>query len=834
MIRKVGDIGYRNIKHNKFIVISSVFSIMIALVIFLSMFNFILNSEKTLMDNIHKVYGDMDISISYNRESNKNFTKETLDEIIDKEGIEESSTVLIDFLLVEGSSTYIAGLEDNDLTKSRYKYTSSLEDNSIVINTGLAQKLNKAVGDTVEIENNKFIIKEVLENDKNNSSIPNILIMDIDNLREFTGRVATGVMLKLNEDVINSVSFANEIKDEIDKDLESEIVEENDDVKSNLQSLKVMISVLSVLILIMSGYLILINFDTFLYKYRKDFSVLRSIGASGKQCFNVVFVQSTFINILGCFLGFIISYLFNSKIIKFLKPLFDFEVEVYEFNLLSALIITLVVAIVIEFIMLIPAYKASKILPLKIKEENESLDIKKTYNIFTYSIYFIAVCIYCYGVILKKDKVNSSIYALISSMIFIVGTVIYVRRNIQFILNKLLLLVKKIGGVYSFIAIKNMIPQVKRYSSIIISISVLFMIITFSTSMFNIIEKSDAEYTKSINPGDITVKSILNSESKLDYKILEEFKDLNRDNISYLGSSTGFPLDVTKEIITTVSMNIKPFIKSELIDGNIDLDLKNKVVIREDFAKENNLEVGSEITFFDVEYEDPENIQNAKYSKIDTYEVISIIKHIPDGISKIAVDFTNPLSQIILEDNEEYGDESQFNKLIIFTENTEEYINKLESLKGKYPELKWSITQDLLEEGRDVLLQRWAILIGSIGAILFIVILGTINSLMNDINNRRSEYALLRVLELNPRRVVQVIATQVFTYITIGLVIGVISGEIITVILMSSEGVFSLGFNGRIILIFLALVYSLVFSIVLPFAIKISRKNIINELKSEV
>ena len=80
--------------------------------------------------------------------------------------------------------------------------------------------------------------------------------------------------------------------------------------------------------------------------------------------------------------------------------------------------------------------------------------------------------------------------------------------------------------------------------------------------------------------------------------------------------------------------------------------------------------------------------------------------------------------------------------------------------------MKWSITDDLLDENRQYLFQRWAILIISMGAILFIVVLGAINSLMNDINNRRSEYALLRVLELKPKSIIQVISTQVLTYIT--------------------------------------------------------------------
>jgi putative ABC transport system permease protein len=65
-------------------------------------------------------------------------------------------------------------------------------------------------------------------------------------------------------------------------------------------------------------------------------------------------------------------------------------------------------------------------------------------------------------------------------------------------------------------------------------------------------------------------------------------------------------------------------------------------------------------------------------------------------------------------------------------------------------------------ESKEYLFQRWAIFIISIGMMLIIITLGVINSLMNDINNRRVEYALLRVLELEPKRIVKVIIIQVF------------------------------------------------------------------------
>lgn len=253
--------------------------------------------------------------------------------------------------------------------------------------------------------------------------------------------------------------------------------------------------------------------------------------------------------------------------------------------------------------MLIPAYKSSKILPLKIKEENESLYIKKVSNIVPYIIYFIGFCIYCYGVVFKSKSESSTVYALVASMFFIIGTIIYLRNNIQYILNKLLLPVKKVGGVYSFIAIKNIIPQVKRYSSIIIFISILFMVITFSTSIFNIIEKNDIEYTKSVNPGDITVTSVLNLDSKLDYSIMEDFKKLDENSsVSFINNSIGLVTDLSDDLASVGVMDIKPFIENNILKVDKDINLNDKIVITEEFANKNNLEIGNKINLALREY----------------------------------------------------------------------------------------------------------------------------------------------------------------------------------------------------------------------------------------
>src|SRR5690625_2698390 len=56
----------------------------------------------------------------------------------------------------------------------------------------------------------------------------------------------------------------------------------------NLSSLFPYIIVLSVLVIIMTSLFIISNFDLFLYKYKHELAILRSIGASRWQVFKIV------------------------------------------------------------------------------------------------------------------------------------------------------------------------------------------------------------------------------------------------------------------------------------------------------------------------------------------------------------------------------------------------------------------------------------------------------------------------------------------------------------------------------------------------------------------
>ena len=115
------------------------------------------------------------------------------------------------------------------------------------------------------------------------------------------------IKVKANADVL---ALSNQIH-KIDKELRIDIAEEDEFLKSNLASLHIFIVILSVLILIITSLLLMSNFEVFLYKYKSQFAIMRSMGATTKQMFTVIFIQCSVINFFGGIFGLLLAVISN-------------------------------------------------------------------------------------------------------------------------------------------------------------------------------------------------------------------------------------------------------------------------------------------------------------------------------------------------------------------------------------------------------------------------------------------------------------------------------------------------------------------------------------------
>ncbi|MNN65505.1 FtsX-like permease family protein [compost metagenome] len=126
--------------------------------------------------------------------------------------------------------------------------------------------------------------------------------------------------------------------------------------------------------------------------------------------------------------------------------------------------------------------------------------------------------------------------------------------------------------------------------------------------------------------------------------------------------------------------------------------------------------------------------------------------------------------------------------------------------------------------------QRWFLFIAVMVIVMLSVILGVINSLINNIHTRRKEFAILRAISLNKRGLIKVILTQVYLYLISGLVLGIITGLLLTSIVSLIDGI---RFDFRSIVVVSGLTLAIALLVFIPFAAHIGNRKIIGELAQD-
>nr|WGD63216.1 peptide ABC transporter permease [Bacillus subtilis] len=90
---------------------------------------------------------------------------------------------------------------------------------------------------------------------------------------------------------------------------------------------------------------------------------------------------------------------------------------------------------------------------------------------------------------------------------------------------------------------------------------------------------------------------------------------------------------------------------------------------------------------------------------------------------------------------------------------------------------------DSVKKSKGMFYQRWSIFIVVISVMLISIIIGVFSSLINNINSKRKEFAILRTISLSRSGIINVILTQITLYLLIGLLLGVFSGGLLTIVI---------------------------------------------------
>ncbi|MED4117085.1 FtsX-like permease family protein [Priestia megaterium] len=776
-MKSLKGLAFRLFRANKFIVFSSILSIAIASMLALSMVLFSFNAQSTLKDELKQMYGDMDLSIGFNIDQSKVVSSSLTEQISKNKNVERLSRVSVTHVTVDkiNSSIYTAGVENNNLAKSRYHFKHYLNDDSIAMNKGLAKTLHAKIGDKVSIEGHSFTLVEIINDLDSTGIAPDMILMNLkkakeyNRLNEHVHADATYLLIKAKKGT-NVLTLSNQIKS-YDKDLRIDVAEQDPFVKSNLQSLRVFVIVLSFLVLIVTSLLIISNFELLLYKMKNQFAIMRSLGATTKQISQLIFTQSIIINFSGICIGLLGTFLSQKYVYAWMGKFFKISSSPTQFHLGIALIISLCSFIIIQLFLLIPSYRSAKILPLKVMQKNEQLDFgySKARVILFKILIGVSLFLIIASQVLPTRGEYGVFFLLSAAVLVLLAFFIIFPVWLPKILEGLLPFGQKIFGREYYIAIKNLIPQIKKNTLIVLTISSLMIIAVFGSVTLRTIQVAEQESLKNDFQTPIIVETRL-SNTKINAreltKVVEKLPDVKSvSNFSTLGLA--YLQEKEKNIdIAYAVVDLERLQTQGLMSQLKSKPADNSLIISERFAKQHHLKVGQTVQL--GEFSEAKQAVEPNGS----YIVTSIEKQMLNGADAY-LDWNNGKLMDV-----------DFYSLYVDSAHIKDAVNELEGIKSEFPELKISNYEQSVKQATSMFYQRWGIFIVVIATLVVCTMVGVFNSLANNIYSKRKEYAVLRTMGVKPKGIQNITLSQVTTYIIIGLIIGIVLGIILTYILL--------------------------------------------------
>jgi putative ABC transport system permease protein len=117
---------------------------------------------------------------------------------------------------------------------------------------------------------------------------------------------------------------------------------------------------------------------------------------------------------------------------------------------------------------------------------------------------------------------NPELSFLIGFLLFVWSVFTMVPVYLPGVLAKVSPVLKLLGGRVSYVAVKNLVPQVKKNTFVILTISLAMMIAVIGSSLLNTIAHNDRNYIRKQHATDIQIVDRLESSSSIDPEQLKQ------------------------------------------------------------------------------------------------------------------------------------------------------------------------------------------------------------------------------------------------------------------------------------------------------------------------
>lgn len=494
----------RNVKEKKFRTTLILLSIVLSIALFFASNSISSSFSNTILNQLKGNYGSANIVISSDKVAKKPWVSEN---IIKKDGrIKNYMGVNITGasyeLPLEKINFTLYGSELDNLLKFNTLEILSQEElkpfsgKKIIISEAFANEYKFSVGDSLKlkIRNKNHLFKIVAisktsflfgdESQRKMSVVPKGVV---DNLLGSDGR-SSEIYLETKPNV-NVADFVVDYQKELDKYevLVKEAVSPAD-IQSRTSNISVPFQMISILVIIMSVFIIYTSFKVITVERLPILGTFRSLGATAKMTRRVLLIESAIYGFLGGMIGIPLGIGALSLILKIFSLInprgLAIKMDISFSNIILSFLLSFVISLISAFI---PILKASKI-PLKDLVLG-TVEIKKTRNtkrlVISLIILIIAVLLpFIVPVSLTVSIGGVSFLIVVISMLY--STPLMVKIFTKIIEKPFIKFFKSEG----FIAIKNFknndnINQ--NVSLLIISISTLLLVSILSTTLQEVV-----------------------------------------------------------------------------------------------------------------------------------------------------------------------------------------------------------------------------------------------------------------------------------------------------------------------------------------------------------
>ncbi|MDX1258975.1 FtsX-like permease family protein [Exiguobacterium sp. K1] len=759
------------------ILLTSIGSVMISILLVLSMVLFVSQSQASVQADIERLYGKMDLSVGYQDKRTEVIDQSFLDRLTQDKQTRRLSPVLITNLTVTGQTTadvYTIGIKNDSLAKSRYHIKRSIDRGDIILNAGLAEVFDVKVGQALTVSGAEYEVIEILPDAAASGTAPDTLVMnyaDVTQLNAVVGQKkrATYVLIQLkrNADVVD---YADRLTQKV-PGLRVDLAETAASDVNGVSAMQVYVGIIAALILIVSAFILMTNFDVFLRKHRYQFAIMRTLGATTRQLFQIFMIQSGLIVCAGALLAFVLSGLFYGTLQEQLRELFALNGTVIAFDWQLAGLVTVGSSLLILLLLSGSAYRNRRILPLHVMRQNHAgPKVSRLRERMAKTFAALTVGALLYATILAQTENHRAGGYLVSTISFLVLMYSVTPLLLQRLLVRIEPLLQKLAGPTTFVAVRSVLPQLRKNALLMLIVQILLIVVVLGSTFLETIKQHELTYLKEQYPTELVLKSRLIEGTKADPLELTQTieKELPDAKSTFVSPASG--LEILKSDHTiTLNYALTDFERLDALGKPVLSSTHDQVIVSKVFAKANDLAVGDRLEmgrFIDGE---------AGTVSVGQYEVGRVD---PDLRIDAWFDWRSSIRT----------SEDRIGELYIDAADTKQTQAALQELTTRYPTLQLNRYETSVKLANQQLQERWIVFIVALAVMSVSVWFGLANSLLNYLATKRREYALLRTLVLTRSSLRRLIVIQMLIFIGSGIGFGLITGIGTTFLISRVDG----------------------------------------------